>query len=72
MKLIPNAREVIKRAWSVWAFYAIAGVEALQTIWPYFNEDVPKLKFALVQIGLAFLGVTLRLIKQGNIPDESA
>ena len=69
MKLVPDARRIFLRAWSVRASFAIAIINGFLVGFAVFDELVPPVWFLAVNIIGPVVVVALRLIDQG-LSDE--
>jgi asparagine N-glycosylation enzyme membrane subunit Stt3 len=74
MKLVPDAKDILKRAWSVRlqaAQIVIFGVTlGLFTIWPSLSEVLPTKVFVIGAVVLGMLTIFARVIKQPGMDDE--
>lgn len=79
MKTIPNAKKVLRRAWSMWAAYAAIAFAALDAMQPSLAELLPELQGqvpdraldALTWLCLVAIPV-LRILHQGLAAAEEA
>ena len=69
MKLIPDARRIFLKAWSVRASFAIAIINGFLVGFAVFGEIVPPYWFLAVNIIGPVIVVALRLVDQG-LADE--
>jgi len=69
MKLIPDYKRVLKRAWSIrWAVFSgmFGGVEAFL---PLFSDAIPRGLFALLAVITSLATVISRLVVQKELHD---
>ncbi len=81
MTLLPDWKDILKKAFSVWAFYAIAVLSAVETLFAMnseaLNKSMPPGTFSLTVGIISALGIWLRVGAQkkaeeigGNGEDE--
>jgi hypothetical protein len=69
VKLIPNARRIFWRAWSVRVSFAIAAINGALIGFSVFDEMVPPAWFLAINVVGPVAVVALRLMDQG-LADE--
>lgn len=70
MKLIPNARRVFWRAWSVRVSFAIAAINGALIGFSAFDDLVPPEWFLAINVIGPVAVVALRLMDQGLADEE--
>jgi len=63
IQLIPNWRQVLKRAWSVWCIYLAGALEILPYIVPYLDEWIPR----WLSIVVLLVAPIARILEQRNV-----
>lgn len=67
MKLYPNWKEILTKAWSI-RFIVLAGIlSGLEIILPLFHESIPKNLFAALSFVCVSAAFAARLIAQRDV-----
>lgn len=71
MKLIPDWRRVLSRAWSVRLIALAVVLQAVEIAWPYLDGVLPvsRAVFAILTIIISAAAVVARLLLQKEIPN---
>jgi hypothetical protein len=70
MRLIPHARRVWRRLWSIRLAMLAAGVQGCAMFWVAFEDTFPPVWFFGVGVALTVAVVPARLIKQRRVRDD--
>jgi Kef-type K+ transport system membrane component KefB len=74
MNLVPNAREILRKAWSVrlqaLQVVVFGAAFGLQMIWPQLGDALPTSVFIGGAVIIGALTIMARLVKQKGISDE--
>lgn len=74
MKLVPNARQILRKAWSVrlqaLQVVVFGAAFGLQMIWPQLGEILHPSVFIGGAVAIGVLTIWARLVKQKGISDE--
>lgn len=70
MRLIPHARRVWRRLWSVRLAMLAAAVQGAALFWVAFEDTFPPIWFFAIGVFLTVLVVPARLIKQRGTDDD--
>lgn len=67
MKLYPNWKEIVRKAWSI-KFMIIAGLlSAGEVVLPMFNDTIPRNLFAALSGFFCFAAFIARLVAQKDV-----
>jgi hypothetical protein len=67
MKLYPNWKEILVKAWSI-RFMLMAGVlSGIEVVLPLFHDSIPKNIFAALSLVFVTLAFVSRLVAQRNV-----
>jgi hypothetical protein len=64
MTLIPDWKNISKKAWSMYVGYAVVILNAASAGWMYFNGNIDPLWFAGINMALGVAVNTVRLLDQ--------
>jgi len=65
MKFVPNARTILRKAWSMWGVFALAIVNGVVASLPAFQDLMSPWRFMAANVaGLALIAL-LRVLDQG-------
>lgn len=69
MKLLPNWRDILWRAWSIRLLLLAAALSAIEVVLPLIREFVPIANgwFALMSLAATFAAVAARLLAQRSL-----
>lgn len=71
MRLIPNAKDVAKRAWSMRLIGGGVALQVAAELVPYVMDAVPLTgAFRVAAIGVTALAAVARLVKQEGLSDD--
>ena len=70
MRLIPHARRVWRRLWSIRLAMLAAAVQGCALFWVAFEGTMPPLWFFAIGVFLTVLVVPARLIKQRGVRND--
>jgi hypothetical protein len=67
MKLYPNWKEIIRKAWSIRFMIIAAILSGIEVILPFFNESIPKNLFAALSFAFVSAAFVARLVAQRDV-----
>lgn len=74
MKLVPNARRVARKAWSVrllaLQILIFGAAQGASAVWPSLNEWVPPHVFLIVGMALGVLTLAARFVLQPEVRND--
>ena len=70
MRLIPNARKTLRKAWSPRLMLAAALLTGAEAVLPFFSDMIQRGTFALVSFVVIVLAFISRFIVQQDLHDD--
>lgn len=71
-KLVPNWKDVLSWAWSVWGMYIVILLELLDAAWPYIELYMPfdQVLVSIITILISIGSIVARITYQGRLRDK--
>lgn len=67
MKLYPNWKEILRKAWSIRFMVIAAILSGVEVIFPLFHDNIPKNLFAALSFMFVALAFISRLVAQRDV-----
>lgn len=69
MKLDPQWRDILKKAWSVRLMLLAGVLSAAEAVVPFFSDVIDRRVFALLLAGLTFSALVARIVAQKGLEE---
>jgi len=71
MRLLPNWREVLRKAWSIRLILLAGLLSGLEVVLPFLGElPIPSGAFAALSMVVTMAAFVARIVAQKDLPDE--